>query len=178
MWYFLTTLWEGVRLPLSLLLADILWITVTPWALSILAHGGFLCLASQSFTQVLVYFHGGFFDSCLCSLSSSHLFWGHGMYPYMACVEGSTPVVGAQFSKKLGRHFISKCCCSSTCCCCSGLQGMEDHFLIHTIIWLQRRKLAIGWSSPGEIKLLSGSVPYGEPRNVQGEYLQFIHTLI
>lgn len=65
------------------------------------------------------------------------------------------------------------------CHCCSGLQGVEDHFFIYAfIIWLQTGKPTTDWSALGETLLLPGSVSHGESRNVQGDFLPFVHALI
>lgn len=69
-------------------------------------------------------------------------------------------------------------CWSLICPCCSGLQGMEDHFLVYTFITrLQGGKRTTDWRAPGQTHLLSGSLSR-ESRNVQGDFLPFVHTAI
>ena len=59
---------------------------------------------------------------------------------------------------------------SCICLHCSGLQRMEDHFFIYSILRVQRGKPANDWGALGKLQLLPGPGSPSESGNVQGEY--------
>lgn len=156
--------------------------TRTSWALGIPLEVGTSAWLPSCPDHIWGRFPGSFPASCLRNLRPIPSFGGHRMAPssqlglMVAPRPGKWGLNSPGGSGRLCVELESIFRWSLICPCCSGLQGMEDHFLVYTFVtWLQGGKRATDWRAPGQTQLLSGSLSHGESRNVQGDFLPFVH---